>query len=173
VLVVRRPAYASYRCVLAAVELDLEARAIIAAAHALSRGPHVTVLHVLASGRQALMSAVELPERASHAQCDAAALSAREALKDLIASAGATKGGQSVILLGNAAHGVIEQQLANGADLLVLGKRPGNPIIDALHGGVVQVAISSADADVLILPTMPSAPDASSRPRDFAWAPIS
>lgn len=165
ILVVRRPAYASYRRVLAAVKLELEARAIIAAAHALSRGPHITVLHVLASGRQASMSAVELPERATQSQCEAAALSARVALKDLIASTSATEGGaQPVILLGHAAHGVFEQQLANGADLLVLGKRPGNPIIDALHGGVVQVAISSADADVLILPTMPSAPDASSRP---------
>lgn len=169
-LVVRQPAYSSYRRVLAAVELDLGACALIAAAHALSRDPRMKVLHVLDTVHEETMRLADVPERSIHAQRERDALRARRVLEDLIASAGAGDDGvQAVIAFGHAGHRVIEQQLATRADLLVVGKRPRHPLVDAVRGCIAQRALRAASADVLVLPMARRAPAALWQPPDFAW----
>jgi len=157
VLVVRVPARASYTRVLAAVELDLEACSLIAAAHALSRDPAMTVMHVL-----------DIPPEDT-AQRERDALSARYVLSDLIAAAGAQEdGAEPLIAFGDPRLRVLHQRTATRAELLVVGKRPRLALADALRGGVAQRVLNAAGSDTLLLPTPPRAPDASWALPDFA-----
>lgn len=169
VLVVRRPAHASYRRVLAAVELDLQASSLIAAAHALSRDPRMKVLHVLDTSHEEIMRLADVPGRAIRAQREHDALRARAILADRIASVGAHEGGvEPVIAFGAVEHRIMEHQHAADADLLVLGKRPRHPLVDALRGGVARSVLRAQGADVLLLPMPPREPKASWEWPDFA-----
>ena len=157
VLVVRVPARASYTRVLAAVQLDLDACSLIAAAHALSRDPAMTVMHVLDIP----------PEETPRRERDA--LRARYVLKDLIAAAGAQDdGAEPLIAFGDPRLRVLHQRTATRAELLVLGKRPRLALADALRGGVAQCVLSAAGSDTLLLPTPPRAPDVPWALPDFA-----
>ncbi|TFZ05688.1 hypothetical protein EZ313_03230 [Ramlibacter henchirensis] len=171
VLLARTPAQMSYRRVLAAVELDLDACSLIAAARALSRDPCMKVLHVLDTSHEETMRLADVPERVIHSQRERDALRARGVLADLIASAGGRDDAEPAIAFGNAEQAVVEQQLATGADLLVVGKRPRHALVDALRGGVAQRVLRSAAADVLVLPMQPRAPTASWLLPDFARLP--
>jgi nucleotide-binding universal stress UspA family protein len=168
VLLARTPGQMGYRRVLAAVELGLDACSLIAAARALSRDPGMKVLHVLDTSHEETMRLADVPERVIREQRERDALRARGVLADLIASAGARGDAQPIIGFGNAGHAVTEQQLATGADLLVVGKRPRPALVDALRGGVAQRALRSTGADVLVLPMPPRAPTAAWHLPDFA-----
>ena len=173
VLLVRLPAYGSYRRVLSAVEQDLDACSLIAAAHALSRDPHMKVLHVLDTRHEETMRLADVPERTIREQRERDARRARSVLADLIASAGAGGGAEPAVAFGSAEHAVMEQELAVGADLLVVGKRPRHTLVDALRGGVPQRVLRDSGADVLLVPLAPRAPDASWHLPDFAVEPPS
>ena len=148
VLVVRLPARASYERVLAAVELDLQACSLIAAAHALSPDSGLTVMHV---------------------RRDRDALRVREILLDRIAAAGAQDDGvELLVAFGDPASRVVQQRTAIRAELLVLGKRPRLALIDALRDGVAQRVLRASACDTLLLPTPPLAPSASWALPDFA-----
>lgn len=157
VLAVRVPARSSYTRVLAAVELDLGACSLIAAAHALSRDPAMAVMHVL-----------DLPpEETARRQRDA--LRAREALADRIAAAGAGDDGvEPLVVFGDPRLRVLHQRTATRAELLVVGKRPRPALADALRGSVARCVLSAAGSDTLLLPTPPLAPAAAWTLPDFA-----
>lgn len=153
VLLVRQPAAGSYRSVVAAVPLDAGARAIVAAAHALSRDPRMKVLHVLDTAHEETMRLADVPERVVQAQRERAALQAGALVSDVIAAAGAQRDGAvPSIGFGDPALRVLEQEVTYGADLLVLGKRPRPALVDALRGGVLPRVLAGARADVFILP---------------------
>jgi nucleotide-binding universal stress UspA family protein len=157
VLAVRLPAYASYRRVLVAVKQDFESRALVAAAHALSRDPGMKVLHVIDTRHEQAMRLADVPERTIRARREGDAERTRAVLVDLIASAGAggEGGAVPVVDFGHAADRVIEHELATSADLLVAGKRPRHPLVDTLRGGVPQRVLRDAGADVLLVPLAP------------------
>jgi nucleotide-binding universal stress UspA family protein len=157
VLVVRVPARASYTRVLAAVELELDACSLIAGAHALSRDPAMTVMHVLDVP----------PEEAAKREREA--LHARHVLADLIAAAGAREDGAGpLVAFGDPRSRVLHQRTATRAELLVIGKRPRPALADALRGGVAQRVLRSAGSDTLLLPLPPRAPDERWALPDFA-----
>ena len=157
VLVVRLPARASYERVLAAVELDLQACPLIAAAHALSRDRGLTVMHVLDIAQ------------AETAQREREALRARAVLADRIAAAGARDDGvEPLVAFGDPASRVVQQRTATRAELLVVGKRPRLAIVDALREGVAQRVLRTAGSDSLLLPTPPIPPGAPWALPDFA-----
>ena len=66
---------------------------------------------------------------------------------------------------------LVAREFAERADLLVVGKRPRHALVDALVGGVTQVLLRKARADVLVLPMPPRAPAASWRVPEFAGVP--
>jgi len=99
------------------------------------------------------MRLADVPERKIRKQRQRDADRAKGVLSDLIASAGAGDGSaEPVIAFGSALRGVLEQELASDADLLVVGKRPRHPVLDALHGGLTRRVLGASRADVLVLP---------------------
>ncbi|HEX7890455.1 MAG TPA: universal stress protein [Ramlibacter sp.] len=153
VLVVKRPAGASYRRVLAPVELDPDARAVIAAALRLSRRPEVEVLHALDTRDEIGMRACDVPETAVRRYRQRAAQRARSTLLDLIAQAApAASKALPAIGFGDAVAVVLAREQGLRADLLVLGKRTRGLLADFFLGSVTQRVLARARADVLVLP---------------------
>lgn len=171
VLLARRPAQASYRSVMAAVELELDACSLIAAAHALSRDPNMKVLHVLDTAHEEALRLADVPVRKIQEQRERDAARARRVLADLIASAGAADDAHPVISFGDAEPALVAREFASRSDLLVVGKRPRHALVDTLLGGVAQTLLRKARADVLVLPMPPRAPAASWQMPEFAAVP--
>jgi nucleotide-binding universal stress UspA family protein len=171
VLLARRPAQASYRSVLAAVELELDACSLIAAAHALSRDPSMKVLHVLDTAHEETLRLADVPVGTIREQRERDAARASRVLTDLIAAAGAAGDAQPVVSFGPVDRAVVAREFADRADLLVVGKRPRHALVDALLGGATQVLLRKARADVLVLPMPPRAPAASWQLPEFAGVP--
>ena len=139
VLVVRRPAFTSYRKVIVPVALESESSGLIAAARALSRDPGMKVLHVLPIDHEDAMRLADVPERTIHSERQRAAQQARGALLELIATAGAHEDGAvPAICFGHAPTRVLEKERATGAELLVLGQRSRRSLVDLLPGGVAR-----------------------------------
>lgn len=153
VLVVRRPALASYRNVIVPVTLGSESLGLLAAAGALSRDPRMKVLHVLSTDHEDAMRLADVPERTIHSERQRSAQRARGALLELIASAAAHEDcAVPAICFGHAPARVLEQERATGAELLVLGQRPRRSPVDLLPGGVARAVLRAARADVLVVP---------------------
>jgi nucleotide-binding universal stress UspA family protein len=153
VLVVKRQASASYRRVLAPVELHPDARTVIAAALRLSRRPEVEVLHALDTREEIGMRACDIPESAVRRCRQRAAQQARSALLDLIAqSAPASTQALPAVGFGDAVAVVLAREQGLRADLLVLGKRTRGLLADFFLGSVTQRVLARARADVLVLP---------------------
>lgn len=158
VLVVRRPAFTSYRNVVVPVELRAEAGTLIAAARALSRDPQMKVLHIVGTAHEEAMRLADVPEKVIHAQRQTTAERARRTLAELIAATGAHEDGAvPVVSFGHAPTSVLEDELARGAELLVVGKRPRPALADLLVGGVAQRVLSATRSDVLVVQLAPSA----------------
>jgi nucleotide-binding universal stress UspA family protein len=154
VLLVRNPAHGSYRSVLAAVELDLDSRSLIAAALAMSRDGSLEVLHALDTSHEEIMQFTDVPVSVIRAQRERDADRVRRVLVDVIASAGASEHAEPVVAFGSAGPAITQHALASEADLVVIGKRLRLALVDALPGGAVQRALRSAGADVLVLPLL-------------------
>lgn len=164
VLVVRRPAFTSYRSVVVTVELRAEDSRLVAAARALSRDPQMKVLHILGTAHEEAMRLADVPGKVIQAQRQKAAERARRALADLIAPTGAqADGAVPVVSFGHAPTRVLEDDVAGAAELLVLGKRPRPALVDLVVGGVAQRVLSATRADVLVVPL--------ARPARLAVAP--
>lgn len=158
VLVVRRPAFTSYRNVVVSVELKAEAGSLIAAARALSRDPQMKVLHILATAHEEAMRLADVPPKVIHAQRQTTAERTRRALAELIAATGAHEDGAvPVVSFGHAPSSVLEDDLARNAELLVVGKRPRPVLADLLVGGVTQRVLAATRSDVLVVPLVQSA----------------
>lgn len=153
VLVVRRPAFTSYRRVVVPVALEGASWSQVAAARALSRDPAMKVLNVLPTDHEDAMRLADVPERTILSERQRAAQKARGALLELIAAAGAHDDcAEPAISFGHAPTRVLEQERASGADLLVLGQRPRRSLVDLLPGGVARRVLRATQADVLLVP---------------------
>lgn len=152
VLLARSPATQTYQRVLAAVKLDLQASSLVAAAQALSGGARTEVLHVLQTMHEETLRLADVPESVIRAQRERDALRTRGVLEDLIASAGASGAAEPIVRFGNATRAVIDMQVAAGADLVVLGKKPRSALVDAIRGSVTQQMLRGTGADTLVLP---------------------
>lgn len=153
VLVVKRPAGASYRRVLAPVQLHPDAQPVIAAALRLSRRPEVEVLHAIDTREEIGMRACDIPESAMRRYRQRAAQQAGAVLAELIAQASpAARQALPAIGFGDAVSVVLARERGLRADLLVLGKRTRGLLADFFLGSVTQRVLARARADVLVLP---------------------
>lgn len=153
VLVVRRPAFASYRRVLVPVKLDGHAVDLIAAARGMSRDPRLRVFHVLDAERDGSIRLAGASERTLRMQQHRRTRSAYTALNDLIARAGAhEQGAAALVSRGHVPTRVLEIARAGNAQLMVLGKERRSLLADLLFGGVTRRLLEDGDADVLVLP---------------------
>jgi len=153
VLMVRRFAVSSYRKVIVPVALESGAWSAIAAARALSRDPAMKVLHVLSTEHEDAMRLADVREITIHRERQKAADRTREALLELIATAGAHEDcAMPIVSFGHAATRVLEHERTTGADLIVLGQRPRRSLLDLLPGSVARGVLRFARADVLVVP---------------------
>ncbi|RYF40234.1 MAG: universal stress protein [Comamonadaceae bacterium] len=153
VLVVRRPAFASYRRVLVTVKLDADAVHLIAAARSVSRDPRMRVFHVLDTAQDGSIRLAGASERTLRMQQHRRARTAYTALNELIARAGAhEQGAAALVSRGHVPTRVLEIARSGNAQLIVLGKERRSLFADLLFGGVTQRLLADADTDLLVLP---------------------
>lgn len=153
VLVVKRPAFTSYRRVLTAVDFAPHAGAVLSHAGALSRDPRMKVVHVQPpedhvsmrwAGNLTAMRRVQRSEltRRALGQIDA-----------LIAQAGAEGGGmRPVVGFGDPAAAILHQAEAHRAELIVVGNSSRHWISGWLVGDTLGRVLHRSRADVLVVP---------------------
>lgn len=152
-LVVRRPAFASYRRVLVPVKLDAGAVTLIAAARSVSRDPRMRVFHVLDTAQEGALRLADTSERALRLQRHRRSRTAYTLLNELIAHSGAHEQGASALVsFGHVPARVLEIARAGGAQLIVAGKERRSLLSELFFGGVSQRLLAGAEADVLLLP---------------------
>ena len=153
VLVVRKPATSSYRRVLVPVDLGPAGAPALTAATALSRCTRIAVFHSLAVWHEVTMRAAEVPEAEVRKHRQQSAGRARARIDELIGTVpGAGLSAIPSIGFGDAASMVLVAEQAMRADLVVIGKRRRGLLADFFLGSVTQRVLSSARADVLVLP---------------------
>ena len=152
-LVVRRPAFTSYRRVLVPVKLDADAVALIAAARSVSRDPRMRVFHVLDTSQEGSLRLADASERALRLQRHRRSRTAYTVLNELITRSGAHEQGASALIsFGHVPARVLEIARAGSAQLIVVGKERRSLLAELFFGGVTQRLLTDADADVLVLP---------------------
>lgn len=152
-LVVRRPAFASYRRVLVPVKLDADAVTLIAAARSVSRDPRMRIFHVLDTALEGALRLADTSERTLRLQRHRRSRKAYTLLNELITRAGAHEQGASALVsFGHVPARVLAIARAGGAQLIVAGKERRSLLSELFFGGVTQRLLSGADADVLLLP---------------------
>lgn len=157
-LVVRRPAFSSYRRVLVPVKLDADAVALVTAARAMSRDPRMRVFHVLDTTQEGSLRLADTSERVLRLQRQRRARTAYGVLNAAITRAGAHEhGAVALVSFGQVPLRVLEIERAGNAQLVVAGKERRSLISEALSAGVTRRLLREASADVLVLPVR--APD--------------
>lgn len=152
-LVVRRPALASYRRVLVSVDLDGQAPAIIAAATAMSRGPHLEVLHALGTLEEETLRIADVPVQVLRDRRERIARQVRATLQELAEQAG--PGHTRIVpcvLFGHPPATVLAKERALLAELMVMGRRSQGWLAGLLPGSVSRPVLARTLADVLLLP---------------------
>lgn len=150
VLVVKRPAMASYRRVLVPVDLGPASGDVIATAARFSRDTGLVVLHALSLDDEMALRVADVPEHVLRRKRNLATQAATHRLEASIAASGARA--QAAVTFGAAAASVIARGRAMRADLVVLGKRRRGLLADFFLGGVTQRVLAAARADVLAVP---------------------
>lgn len=153
VLVVKRPALASYRRVLVPVALAGGAAAQIALASSLARGSQLEVLHALATDDEIVLREMDSSEQALRSYRQFRAHRAHLALHELVAAAGPRAGeADTAVEFGDAASVALARARRDDVELMVIGKRRRGLLADYFLGGVTQRVLAGAAADVLVLP---------------------
>jgi nucleotide-binding universal stress UspA family protein len=153
VLVVKRPALASYRRVLVPVALAQGAAAQIALAGSLARGSQLEVLHALDTSDEAVLREMDSSEQALRSYRQLRAQRAHLALHELVTAAGPRAGeADTAVEFGDAASVALARAQRGDAELMVIGKRRRGLLADYFLGGVTQRVLAAAPADVLVLP---------------------
>jgi nucleotide-binding universal stress UspA family protein len=153
VLVVKRPALASYRRVLVPVALGEGAAAQIALAGSLARGSQLEVLHALDTSDEAVLREMDSSEQALRSYRQLRAQRAHLALHELVTAAGPRAGeADTAVEFGDAASVALARAQRGDAELMVIGKRRRGLLADYFLGGVTQRVLAAAPADVLVLP---------------------
>src|SRR5690606_4915826 len=150
-LVVRRPAFTSYRRVLVPVKLDADAVALIGAARSVSRDPRMRVFHVLDTAHEGVLRLADTSERALRLQRHRRSRTAYTVLNPR--SGAHEQGASALISFGHVPARVLEIARAGGAQLIVAGKERRSLLAELFFfGGVTQRLLADAEADVLVLP---------------------
>lgn len=151
VLVVRKPALASYRRVLVPVKLDADATLLIAAARGVSRDPRVRVFHVLDTAQEGSLRLAGTSERALRLQRQRRSRTAYATLNELIVRSGTVEAA-ALISWGHVPARVLEIARSGDTQLIVAGKERRSLLADLLFGGITQRLLCEAQADLLVLP---------------------
>lgn len=151
VLVVKKPAQASYQRVLVPIDFSVYSEAVLRSA--IKSVPQATLhlCHATSATREDRLRAAAVSELIIESSRQRAAARALERLNSLIRSVDHRRATSSVGR-GDASRLALEVQRAVGADLIVVGKDGQSAIGDFLLGSVAQRLVSDAQCDVLVIP---------------------
>jgi nucleotide-binding universal stress UspA family protein len=156
-LVVKRPAMAGYRRVLACAEVEDDAAVLVRSARCFSRTSLIRVLHVLARELEDSLRIADVSEQALRLHRQRRQRAAYEQLERAIARAGASEAATALVAYGDAWLKVLEVARANKAQLVVLGQR-ADSLLERLFRVSVGLRLTcEGDADVLLVPLPRSA----------------
>ncbi|GAB3760708.1 hypothetical protein GCM10028796_09750 [Ramlibacter monticola] len=153
VLVVKRPALASYQRVLVPLDVRDQSARVIALAASLSRGSRLEVLHAIDAGDEKILRELEGPELTLRFDRQHRAQAALLAVHQRVAAAQVGQSGaEASIAFGDAARVVLARTQAWDAELLVIGKAQRGLLAGYFLGGLTQCVLARASADVLVHP---------------------
>lgn len=166
VLVVKRPALASYRRVLVAVDLDAQAARLAGLGCSLSRGRRTDVVHVVDVADEKLLREVDGSGQALQSfrqhRAQRAYAGVHQALATLDARAAAA---EVAVEFGAMPAAILQRQREAQAELMVIGKTQRGLLADYFLGRSTQQVLAQARADVLVHPWRRNSPV-------FARAPV-
>ena len=151
VLVVKKPAQATYQRVLVPIDFTVYSEAVLRSAIKSVPQAALHLCHAPGTSREARLRAADVPEAIIESWRERTLARALERLNVLIQSVGHGRATSSV---GHAdpSQLALEAQPAVGADLIVVGKDGQSAIGDFLLGSVAQRLVSAAQCDVLVVP---------------------
>lgn len=153
VLIVQRAPERPYARVLVAVDFTPQSQALVRVASGLGSAPELQLFHAVSSAYASKMRSAEV---ASDAMLAYRKEALRVAQHSILALHDAVDTRQtrvmSVVGDGDPARQTAVQQEAIGADLVVVGKRRGVPLLDLLLGSMAQRLLGWTQCDVLTVP---------------------
>lgn len=153
VLVVQRAPERAYARVLVAVDFKPQSQALVRIACGLSPAPELQLFHAVSSAYASRMRSAQVAADALQAYRTEALRHAQHRILALHDSVDTRRTRvMSVVGDGDPARQTAVQQEAIGADLVVVGKRRGVPLLDLLLGSVAQRLLSWSSCDVLTVP---------------------
>ncbi len=163
VLVVKRPALASYRRLLVAAALEAADAQLVELAAALAAGGRLDLLHVLDTDDEIVLRELDASAGTLQACREYRAQRAHTVLHGLLEPVAAEVDGVTSVEFGNTAAAILARAQARPTDLLVIGKRRRGLLADYFLGGATQRVLAGAQCDVLVLPIRPAAGRATPR----------
>lgn len=151
VLVVKQPPRGAYRSVLVPVDFSPWSRGAIGLAQALAPNADLVLLHAYQMPFEGKLRFAGIEEEAIRGYRVAAREKALADLHQAAADAGITDGAwRPVVVHGDPANRILEQEEEQGADLIVLGKHGAGMVEEMLLGSVTTHVLAQARTDVLV-----------------------
>lgn len=151
VLVVKQPPLLPYQSVL--VPVDFSPSSLRAIEHARAVAPHagLTLLHVFEVPFEGHMRYASVDEEVIRHYRDNAKLEATRKMQALSEEAGLPPGTFSVLVMhGDPTSRITDQERAQAADLIVIGKHGESMLEELLLGSVTKYVLAESQCDVLI-----------------------
>ena len=150
-LAVRELPRGPYRSVLVPVDFSAGSRRLVGLARALAPRARLTLLNVYQVPFESNLRLAGVEEASIQQHRMAASQQARERLALLAADADLPAGGyKAVVVHGDAASRILEQEEEQDADLIAIGKQGLGLAEDLLLGSVTKHVLAEAHCDVLI-----------------------
>ncbi|MDD3530000.1 MAG: universal stress protein [Gallionellaceae bacterium] len=151
-LAVRQVPRGPYRSVLVPVDFSACAMAAVRLAGTLAPDARLTLLHVFQVPFESNLRLAGVEEERIQAHRAAARVDAEVLLRAFTEEAGGAGRWRQVVVHGDAAPRILEQEEEQDADLIVMGKHGAGMTEELLLGSVTKHVLAEARCDVLVVP---------------------
>lgn len=151
ILVVKQPARDAYRSVLVPVDFSTWSQAAMRLAQAVAPRAEIVLLHTCEAPFESKLRFAGVPEETIRRYRAEARRAALPRLHQAAAEAGLAEADwRAIVVHGDAALCILEQEEEQGADLIVLGKHGAGMTEELLLGSVTKHVLAHARGDVLV-----------------------
>ncbi len=150
-LVVKQAAHERYRNVLVPVDFSPSSRSALRVARSIAPGAAIVLLHAYEVPLEGKLRFAGVDEKTVDRYRAAARDDARQKLQALCEEAGLSPHGAALLVVhGDAALQIIEQEQERDCDLIVMGKHGESMVEELLLGSVTRQVLAQSEADVLV-----------------------
>jgi nucleotide-binding universal stress UspA family protein len=149
-LVVKQAAHAPYRSVLVAVDFSPTSPAALRLARTIAPQAEIILLHALELPLEGKLRFANVDDATLARYQIAARAEAQQNLQALANAAGLADGSRQLLVQGNPATAIVEQEQEQDCDLIVVGKHGDTPLEELLLGSVTRHVLGESQSDVLI-----------------------